>query len=184
MKFPRPRAIALFALLVSLCAVARLVPHWPNFTPLAAAALFSSLRMRSRLAAALVPCCGMALSDLAIGGYEWKLMVVVYAALSFPVLLRPLLAGRYQPARLLLAATISSLVFFFSTNFAVWYLGGWYASGLSGLSACYLAALPFFKYNLLGDLFWSISLFAAYELHALARSRRLPAVTTISYAQS
>jgi hypothetical protein len=172
MKLTRPQSIALFAVLVLLCAVARIVAHLPNFTPLAAAALFASTRLRSRLLAALVPICAMALSDLVIGGYEWKVMVVVYAALAFPVLLRPLLHGRYKPARVLVAATLSTLVFFFSTNFAVWFAGGWYSSGLTGLTACYLAGLAFLKYNLLGDLFWSVVLFASYELYALAKSNR------------
>lgn len=172
MKLTRPQSIALFALLVVFCAVARIVAHLPNFTPLAAAALFASTRMRSRLIAALVPICAMALSDRVIGGYEWKVMVVVYAALAFPVLLRSLLNGRYKPARVVLAASLSSLVFFFSTNFAVWFAAGWYSSGLGGLMACYIAGLPFLKYNLLGDLFWSVTLFAGYELYALAKSNR------------
>jgi hypothetical protein len=170
MKLIRPRSITLCALLVLLCVVARIAPHLPNFTPIAAVALFAGMRIRNRFAAALVPFCGMALSDLVIGGYEWKVMMIVYAALLFPVLLRPLLRGSYKPARLLLASTISTLVFFLSTNFAVWCFGGWYSSGLSGLSVCYLAALPFLKYNLLGDLFWSVTLFAGYEAYTLART--------------
>jgi hypothetical protein len=170
MNLLRPKSIALCAALILLCCLARIAPHLPNFTPLAAVALFAAARFRSRLAAALVPLCAMALSDLIIGGYEWKVMIVVYAALLFPVLLRPLLRGSYKPARLLLAASLSTLVFFLTTNFAVWCFGGWYSSGLSGLSACYIAALPFLKYNLLGDLFWSVTLFAGYELYVLART--------------
>lgn len=170
MKLTRPQSIAIFALLVSLCVLARIAPHLPNFTPVAAVALFAGTRMRSRLAAALVPFCGMALSDFVIGGYDWKLMIVVYAALLSPVLLRPLLRGNYKPARLLLASTVSTLVFFLSTNFAVWCFGGWYSSGLSGLTACYAAALPFLEYNLLGDLFWSVTLFGGYELYVCART--------------
>lgn len=173
MKSTRPQSIVLFALLVLLCAVARVLPHLPNFTPVAAAALFASCRFRSRAAAALVPLCGMALSDLVIGGYEWKVMVVVYAALLFPVSLRPLVRGRNKPARLVLASCVSTLVFFFSTNFAVWFAAGWYAAGLSGLIACYAAALPFLKYNLLGDLFWSLTLFGGYELYVWFRTTRL-----------
>lgn len=184
MKLIRPRSIILVALLVLLCVVARLAPHLPNFTPVAAVALFAGARIRNRFAAALVPFCAMALSDLVIGGYEWKLMMVVYAALLFPVLLRPLLRGSYKPARLLLASGISSLVFFLSTNFAVWYLGGWYSSGFSGLSACYIAAVPFLKYNLLGDLFWSVTLFAGYELYTWATNTRGPAVQQMRYVQA
>jgi hypothetical protein len=184
MNLLRPKSIALCAALILLCCVARLAPHLPNFTPVAAVALFAATRFRSRLAAALVPFCGMALSDLVIGGYQWKVMMVVYAALLFPVLLRPLLDGSRKPARVLLASSISTLVFFFTTNFAVWFFGGWYSSGLSGLSTCYVAALPFLRYNLLGDLFWSVTLFGGYELYAWARTTRGVATKQMLSAQA
>src|SRR5260221_5928194 len=43
------------SVLVLLCVVARLLPHWPNFTPVAACALLAGCVFRSRVIALLVP---------------------------------------------------------------------------------------------------------------------------------
>jgi hypothetical protein len=56
------------------------------------------------------------------------------------------------------AALTQAALFFLVTNFGVW-LGGWYGLTWSGLLACYVAAIPFFHYQLLGavtytGLFW------------------------------
>jgi hypothetical protein len=58
----------------------------------------------------------------------------------------------------------SSLLFFVATNFAVWYFGSLYTHDASGLFECYIAAIPFFKFTLLGDLMWTAVLFGGYAL--------------------
>jgi hypothetical protein len=45
---------------------------------------------------------------------------------------------------------LASLLFFLLSNFGVWLY--WYPSTWSGLLACYLAALPFYRNTLLGDI--------------------------------
>ncbi|HEX3725314.1 MAG TPA: DUF6580 family putative transport protein, partial [Pirellulales bacterium] len=152
-----------FLALVGLCAVARVLPHPPNFTPLAGAALLASLLFGSRLVACAVPILAMLASDAWIGGYELPTMVVVYGSLVLPVLLRPLLSRRQTMVGIGLSATICSIAFFASTNFAVWMFGGIYPVTLGGLVECYTAALPFFKYTLAGDLFWSLILLNGYR---------------------
>jgi hypothetical protein len=58
-----------------------------------------------------------------------------------------------------------SLQFYIITNFFVWFGShDMYPQTLSGLSACYVAALPFYGRTLLGDLFYSGVLFGAYAL--------------------
>ena len=54
--------------------------------------------------------------------------------------------------------------FFLTTNFAVWAFEGIYSHDLAGLTACYVAALPFFKNTVIGDLFWTCALFGGYQL--------------------
>jgi hypothetical protein len=65
----------------------------------------------------------MLVSDLFIGFYEWQIMLVVYAALAFPVLCGSFLKGRLRPVRIAASVLASSTVFFLSTNFAVWFSG-------------------------------------------------------------
>jgi hypothetical protein len=49
---------------------------------------------------------------------------------------------------------VSSLFFFFYTNFGWWLLSGMYSYSWHGLIQCYTMALPFLRINLLGNLFF------------------------------
>jgi hypothetical protein len=61
-------------------------------------------------------------------------------------------------------ALAASLIFYVVTNFAVWALSTLYTPDVKGLLECYVAALPFLKYTIAGDLFWSIALFGGAAL--------------------
>ena len=52
-----------------------------------------------------------------------------------------------------------SLIFFVTTNFAVWAWSGLYSADMAGLIQCYAMGLPFLKYTIAGDLFWAAVLF-------------------------
>jgi hypothetical protein len=153
--------LALAMGLVGLDVVARLAPHAPNFTPVAASALFAGAVLRSRTLALAVPLAAMLASDFILGGYDWRVMGVVYAALALPALL-----GRWGRARgaivLVPLALFSSLFFFATTNFAVWAFSGMYTHDLAGLVQCYVAALPFLQNTIIGDMFWTTLLFGGW----------------------
>jgi len=72
------------------------------------------------------------------------------------------------------AMTSCSLIFFVTTNFAVWTVSGLYPLTWRGLVQCYVAALPFLDKTVLGDLFWTAVLFGGAWLvqHVPALSRR------------
>jgi len=53
-------------------------------------------------------------------------------------------------------------LFFLVTNFAVWV--AFYPSTLTGLAACFTAAIPFFQYTLAGDMVYSGLFFGVYAL--------------------
>src|SRR5262249_19628971 len=157
-----PGELSLAMSLVGLAVVARLAPHAPNVTPIAASAVFAGMVLRSRALALAVPLLAMLLSDLIVGAYDWRVMGVVYAALALPALL-----GRWGRARrpaVVLAPLVlsSSLLFFASTNFAVWAFSGMYAHDLHGLVHCYVAALPFLYNTVAGDMFWTTLLFGTW----------------------
>jgi hypothetical protein len=152
----------------------------PNFAPVAAVALFAGFCFPSRWLALLVPLSAMWISDYFIGGYQVWLMATVYAALAMPVLMRSWLRRQWQEAagwrgavRVTLAtATCSlaaSLLFFAATNLVTWMVTPWYPRSLAGIGQCYIAAVPFFRYTLLGDLTFATILFGGY---ALARQWR------------
>ena len=69
------------------------------------------------------------------------------------------------------AALAASVSFFLLSNFAVWAVWAMYPKTLEGLAACYLAALPFFRHSLAGDLFFTVAFFGIGALLEGARSR-------------
>jgi hypothetical protein len=156
-----PGELSLAMSLVALDIVARLAPHAPNVTPVAASALFAGMVLRSRALALAVPLAAMLVSDLVVGAYDWRIMSVVYAALALPALLG--MWGRARSAVLLPPLVLSSsLLFFATTNFAVWAFSGMYAHDVHGLVHCYVAALPFLQNTVIGDMFWTTLLFGGW----------------------
>jgi len=154
------RSVALIAGLVALGVAGRCwQPAW-NVTPMAGIALVAGACLSNRAVALAVPVAALALGNLGLPGYESPGMAaVVYAATAWPVLLGPLLrGGRLLP--LLGGAVASSLVFFVTTNFAHWLLTSDYPRTAAGLAECYLMALPFYRWMPVGDLAWTVGLFA------------------------
>jgi hypothetical protein len=147
--------------LVVISAAGRLAPHPPNFVPVAAAALFAGFFFKHRITALAIPLAALGISDLAIGGYDWRVMGVVYAALALPVALRPLVRT-LSVRRVVGCSLISSIVFYLASNGAVWAFSPMYAPTVVGLLACYVAALPFLLYTIAGDLFWCGVFFGTY----------------------
>jgi hypothetical protein len=157
-----PAELSLAMSLVGLDIVARLAPHAPNVTPIAASAVFAGMVLRSRALALAVPLSAMLVSDLVVGSYDWRITMVVYAALALPALLARW--GRaFRPVVVLPPLVLSSsLLFFATTNFAVWAFSGMYAHDLQGLVHCYVAALPFLYNTVAGDVLWTTLLFGSW----------------------
>jgi Family of unknown function (DUF6580) len=168
-------ALPLVACLLTLDVVARLLPHPPNVTPLAASALFAGMILRSRLVALTTPVAAMVLGDLILGTYDWRVAGVVYVSLTLPAIAgmwgRSLRTPRL-PLLLVPLALASSVTFFVTTNFAVWAFSGMYANDLAGLLHCYVAALPFLRNGVMGDLFWTAVLFGGWCLTTNAAGLR------------
>jgi hypothetical protein len=151
--------LALVAFLIGFNVTARLLPHVPGILPVAASGLFAARVLRMPALAVIVPLAAMALSGLELVGDDWRVSLVVYAAIALPAL-AGMVSRRWRGALPIVATMLScSLVFFVSTNFAVWAFSGIYPLTLQGLTACYVAALPFLEKTVLGDLAWTGVLF-------------------------
>lgn len=164
------RDFGLVLLLVGFAALCRVIPHgdWPNVAPVAAVALFAGWLIRNRWLAMAAPLGAMLISDAVIGGYHVAVMAIVYASLAAPVLWgRWMGDGRRTPVLLGRAAAgvlAGSVLFFLTTNLAHWAFMGVYERSLAGLIECYIAALPFFKYTVGGDLAFTMVLFGGWAL--------------------
>lgn len=154
-------AVAL--LLIGVGVGFRLVPHAPNFTPVAAIALSGGVYF-SRKTALILPVMAMLVSDIFIGFYDIKIMAAVYASFLISVFLGFWLKNNKKWHLIAGGAILSSVLFFLVTNFAVFAFSPWYAKSLSGLIHCYAMAVPFFRNTVLGDLFYAAVFFGAYEL--------------------
>ncbi|OHA67032.1 MAG: hypothetical protein A3C82_01080 [Candidatus Wildermuthbacteria bacterium RIFCSPHIGHO2_02_FULL_47_12] len=142
----------------------RLLPHIPNFTPLGAFALFVGVFVaRKHWWGLLLPLLAMFLSDLFIGFYDLKLMAVVYGSFLAYTAMGMLVAKRRSIATVFLGSIGGAILFYLTTNFAVWAFSSWYPHTIQGLMLSYTFALPFFKYTILGDLFFTSILFGVYE---------------------
>ena len=61
-------------------------------------------------------------------------------------------------------SVLSSLVFFLITNSAVWMMGRFYSSDLSGFALCLSMGIPFYKYTLLSSIIFSALLFGGFQI--------------------
>ena len=170
-----PRFLALTGI-VFAGVLARLIPHPPNVTPIAATALFGGAYFASRKAAFLVPLMAMYLSDHFLGFFVYDFgwfngqMPFVYMSFAVTVSLGMLIRRRCSPLRVGAAALTGSVLFFVVTNFGVWAVGTFYPKTVEGLVTCYVAGIPFFRNTLAGDLAFTALLFGGFAL----AERRIP----------
>lgn len=176
--------IAVFAILVAVVVLGRVVPHLPNFAPVVAVGLFAAYFFRSRILAIATPLAGLLIGDLFfIGTYDSRMMVLVYASLCVPALLGFWIAKsdqksgllnriKTQGSKLVIGTVGASTLFFLASNLAVFFFSGMYAITVKGLAACFIAALPFYKFNLAGDLFYSAVIFGGFWLASWALNRK------------
>jgi hypothetical protein len=156
--------LALVIFLIGFDVAARLVWHTPGVSPVAASALFAGLMLRRRALAPVVPLAALLISDAISGFYHWQVMAVVYAALTLPAM-AGILTRHLRASRVVVPTVLAcSLIFFVTTNFAVWAWSGIYSADTAGLIQCYAMGLPFLKYTVAGDLFWAAVLFGGASL--------------------
>jgi len=164
--FLKENASSLILLIILIAS--RLIPHPPNFTPMAAIALFAGFIFIKRYMAVVAVISTMLLCDyfafgsLSVSWFGSKSMFVVYLALLFPIVFKNFLQKKIGVLRIFGAALASSSVFFLATNFAVWAFSPMYEKTLEGLVLCYTMAIPFFQNTVAGDLIWSGVIFGTY----------------------
>jgi hypothetical protein len=148
--------------------IARVIPHPANVSPMTSISLFGGAKL-SRSTAFLLTFATLIASDVLLSlvqGHEafgpWTFFTYTgFAAIVFAgSFLKN--SGAIRTVGFLLG---SSLFFWIWTNFGIWATGqyGIYPRNLEGLAACYVAALPFLRNALLGDLAWGGVFFLGFE---------------------
>ena len=141
-----------------------------EFTPVVAALLYFGYKQpRSRM---WVPLALFAAGDVVLSAavYHYPLsldLLFTWAFYAAALWLGSLLKERATVARVAGASLAGSIAFFVISNFAVWAVWNMYPKTLAGLGACYVAALPFFRNSVAGDLAFTAVLFGVPALVAM-----------------
>jgi hypothetical protein len=162
------------AILIFLAAFSRLIPHPPNWTILGAVMVFSALRFGPFSNAAFIALVSIFLSDVAIclRDFGWQSLDVFaenffYQGIAwnyFAILLSVGLSSALKQKPWILNATASSLLFFALSNFGTWLSTDLYTKDWSGLGACLMAGIPYYKWSLASDLFFLATLMGLENL--------------------
>ena len=160
-------------LLLLLAVLSRVVPHpdWLNFTAVGGALLYFGARRPWR--EMLAPLAALMATDIYLTlvsyhyAFHWQAYVPTwiwyFAAMGLG---RILLSSRTTLPRIGAAVLLGPTSFFVISNFAVWVAGDMYPKTLAGLIACYAAAVPFYRNDLLST---GIVVALAFGVPALAR---------------
>jgi hypothetical protein len=94
--------------------------------------------------------------------FRW--ILYTYGALALIVLMGTFTLKKVRALNVAGSAVGASVIFYLVSNFGTWLSSGMYPHTWEGLGACYVAALPFFRNGLAGDLLYTGVLFGAFEL--------------------
>jgi DMSO reductase anchor subunit len=152
---------------------------WLNFTAVGGSLLFFGARRSWR--EMLFPLATLMVSDYFLTTYtyhypfRWQSYVTTWAwYLMAMVLGQILLHAKTTFVRAAASAILGPTSFFVVSNYGVWASGTLYPHTLSGLGACYFAAIPFYRNDLLST---SLVLAAAFGIEAILRKVREPQST-------
>lgn len=155
-----------YAILI-LATLLRLIPHPYNVTPIASIGLFAGTWCDKRIAW-LIPLIPLFISDAIGGFYNPFVMMFVYAGIALSAVVgRLLLARKRTFTRFGSAIFINAMIFYLVSNFPIWIV--YYPNTMAGLVDCYVKAIPYFGYSLVGD---SVFVILIFGLHYLAMNFR------------
>jgi hypothetical protein len=154
--------------------IARLLPHFPNFAPMGALALFAVAFYKRKYLALVIPGLAWWLSDLYLNNMIYNSadgftlftadQFFSLFALILIVILGKLLFKKVNAPNVMIGSLSASLIFFVVSNLGVWMQGILYPKTLQGLVECYSMALPFYRGTLVSDLIFTGVFFGAMHM--------------------
>jgi hypothetical protein len=175
---------AVLILMIIAAAAMRLVSYkyqaLSNFTPVGAIAIFGGTYFNDKWKAYLVPFAALFVSDLIIN-YMYFSKLVWYSsslwmyASFFAMVFLGSLIKKVNFGNVVLASVGGVVIHWFLTDIDPWLYGTTYAKGINGYFQSLVAAIPFEKNMILGDLVFGLILFGGFELakskYAVLRSQ-------------
>ena len=164
------------SIIILLAAFTRIMPHPPNFSPMAAIGLFGAAHFAKKWQAFFIPLIGIWVSDLVINNYVYSSsssnFVWFYSGFYWQYISYILIifAGLFIFNRGISLTNMfggmisSSGIFFLVSNFGVWAGGTMYPKNFGGLITCYAAGVPFIHNTIISDVLFTTVLFGTYYL--------------------
>ena len=147
--------------LILVLALARLIPHPYNFSPMLAVGVFSGFYFRQFYLSLFIVIFSMFIGDLFLGFHST--MFFTYIALVVAVLIG-LYVKHFKFTEILFGGLASSVCFFIITNFGAWLTLEMYAKNFAGLLQSYAMAIPFFHNTLISTFAYLIVLKLLFDL--------------------
>ena len=160
--------------------VVLVAPHPWAFTPVGASLLFFGAHQPRRRM--WLPVLLLAGTDVVLSRFVWHYplsadLLVSFAWYAGIIWLGSLLKDRVNPLRVLSASLATAVSFFAISNFASWLV--LYPHTLAGLMTCYVAAIPFWRNELVSDVLFSAVFFSIPALiHTVSAARARVAIGT------
>jgi hypothetical protein len=147
--------------IILIAAMSRLLPHADNFSPLFAIALLGGSYFRKRWQAFVVPMAALVLSDYFIGFYPdaWA----VYGAFLLIGALGCFVGKKLGAGGKFALLGVSSLVFYFITNTAYFFISDFYPHTKEGYLLCMISGIPFLRNALAGDIIFGGAILLSAE---------------------
>ncbi len=143
--------------LVFIMIFSRFITVIPNFTPLISLILFIPLVLKDKRLAIISIVITQLFADFFIGFYDTMIFVYgTYMIIALLAFKHMIVINFYK---VLSSSVVASVIFYFTTNFGVWFMMDLYPNSTSGLIACYIAGIPFFKSLIISTVLFSSTLF-------------------------
>jgi hypothetical protein len=158
-------------LLLLVAIFSRVIPHpgWLNFTAVGGSLLYFGARRPLR--EAILPVALLAATDYYLTAYAYgypfhfaDYLVTWFWYAGIVILGAGMLRATASMGRVLGAAVLSATSFFLISNFVVWAGSTLYPHSMSGLTVCYVAALPFYRNDLISTSVVAVLAFGASQL--------------------
>lgn len=150
------------------------------FTPVGAMALFGGASFSQKWKSYAFPLLTLFISDIILmqvfhrefaAGLLYRGWVWNYASFVLIVLLGQLLIKKASVANILMGSVGAAVLHFLVSNFGVWISGSTnmltglpYTRDAAGLTSCYIQAIPYMWYVLVGNVIYSSIFFGSFEL--------------------
>ena len=162
-------------LMIILAAAARFIHLdnqnvWANFTPVGAVALFGGAYFTDKKKAYLVPLITLFLSDLLINylyfhKFVWFYGSAIWIYISFVAMVYiGTHMHKINVANVVIASFAAVLIHWLLTDINPWLYGNLYDKSITGYFQSLIAAIPFERSLLMGNLVYGFVLFGGFEL--------------------